>query len=109
MEQDEVINELQEYATSDPPPKDRAEALATTGYLSALNNICWGRNEGSGMQRLEKEFSFENGQRNIYKMVPLIQELTAWSSLPGSYGCLSVCSLKRVNVLFSFLDRHGIN
>lgn len=62
------MSELREYATANPPPKDSAETLATADYLSALNNIFERtllgtktrifRPGGTGMQRLEKGFSY---------------------------------------------------
>ena len=62
------MSELQEYATVDPPPMDSKETLATVDYLAALNNIFERtllgnktrifRHHGTGMQRLEKGFSY---------------------------------------------------
>lgn len=88
-----VISELQEYATSVPPPKDGAEALATAEYLSALNNIfertLLGKtrifyHDGSGMQRLEKGFSYfrewaeEHIQNGAFNTGVDSKEFIAW-------------------------------
>ena len=57
-----------EYATTNPPPKDHLQVLATVKYLSALNNIfekmLLGRKtrifyaEGRSIQRLDEGFAY---------------------------------------------------
>lgn len=69
LQQDEVISELREYATSShTPPEDQLTVQATEKYLAALNNIFERtllgnktrifKPDGLSIQRLDQGFSF---------------------------------------------------
>ena len=68
LQQDEAVSEPLEFATTHPNDPDRAEILATTKYLSALNDIFERtllgtkvrifNQEGTAIQRLGEGFAY---------------------------------------------------
>ena len=99
-----------EYATTNPPPKDHLQVLATMKYLSALNNIfektLFGRKtrifyaESRSIERLDEGFAYfrewadELVERGSFNGGVDSKDFIAWQVHVFVYVCVCVCVYK---------------